>query len=220
LVTGIKKETFTWQTREMLELTCIGERVLEIGSGSGQTSLVLSLNGRKATALDFSSSCLELADLAAKQLNCNLTTIFANACDPLPFKDEEFDVIFQAGLLEHFEKSERINLLKNWGRAGKRMVSIIPNAASLAYRTGKAIMEHERTWQYGKELPQYSLFQDFFAAGFVVTQEYTIGEDHALNFLPPKHYLRKAIENWQRENICEDNCGQGYLLVTVGKKNI
>jgi hypothetical protein len=98
------------------------------------------------------------------------------------------------------------------------MVSIIPNAASLAYRVGKAMMEKANTWEYGLELPQYSLRQEFLEAGMRVTEEYTIGEDHALNFLPKRHYLHDALHRWQKENICEDNCGQGYLLVTVGER--
>ena len=100
----------------------------------------------------------------------------------------------------------------------QKMISIIPNAASLAYRVGKALMEESGTWEYGLELPQYSLYQEFFEAGFYVTREYTIGEAHALNFLPPSHYLHQALTRWQKENPCEDNCGQGYLLVTVGEK--
>jgi hypothetical protein len=100
------------------------------------------------------------------------------------------------------------------------MISIIPNAASLDYRVGKSIMEKNGTWQYGKELLQYSLFNEFALAGFNVTNEYTIGEFHSLEFLPKQHYLRIALERFQKEYICNDNCGQGYLLVTVGKKNV
>ena len=79
-------------------------------------------------------------------------------------------------------------------------------------------MEKNGTWNYGMELPQYSLKSEFTKAGLEVIDEYTIGEKHALNFLPPKHYLRKALEKWLLENETGSNCGQGYLLVTIGKK--
>jgi SAM-dependent methyltransferase len=202
----------------MLKLSSKSDKVLEIGCGSGQTSLFLSLNNRTVTAIDYSKPSLELVKAASQKLKCSVKTIYADATQELPFKDNEFDVVFQAGLLEHFDKDERIRLLKNWGKAGKKMVSIIPNAASLAYRVGKAKMEKDGTWEYGLELPQYSLFQEFYEAGFIITKEYTIGETHALNFLPEKHYLRLALQKWQKENICDDNCGQGYLLVTIGIK--
>jgi ubiquinone/menaquinone biosynthesis C-methylase UbiE len=218
LLQSIRERNLSYQTIEMLKLTHEGDKVLEIGCGTGQTSLYLSLNNRRTTALDFAKPSLQLVDLASQQLNCSVRTVFADASQKLPFVDEEFDIVFQAGLLEHFEKNERVNLLKLWGKVGKKMISIIPNAASIAYRTGKAEMEKNGTWEYGKELPQYSLFQEFFLAGFRVTNEYTIGENHALNFLPKKHYLRPALEKWQKEHMCDDNCGQGYLLVTIGER--
>lgn len=218
LVEGLSRNELSWQTRDMIDHTHSGERVLEIGSGSGATSLHLARNDRICTALDFAQPCLDLAEQAAVRLGCPLKTVFADATQKLPFEDNAFDVVFQAGLLEHFHKDDRIKLLRQWGRVGKRMVSIIPNAGSLAYRMGKARMERKGTWSYGLELPQYSLFGEFADAGFHVTSEYTIGESHALEFLPRYHPLRLMLRWWIDNNPCEDNCGQGYLLVTVGEK--
>jgi ubiquinone/menaquinone biosynthesis C-methylase UbiE len=218
LLQRIRAGKWMWQSTEMVRLTSEGERVLEIGSGSGETSLILACRGRICTALDFARPCLDLLRAAAGALRCDMDIVYADARENLPFADNHFDMAFQAGLLEHFTREERVRLLKNWTRVSRRMVSIIPNAASLAYRVGKAMMEKENTWEYGLELPQYSLQQEFWEAGLKVTEEYTIGEDHALNFLPESHYLRKALQRWQNENICGDNCGQGYLLVTVGER--
>lgn len=218
LVESLRKSELSWQTRDMVLHTNPGETVLEIGSGSGATSLHLAMNGRVCTALDFAKPCLDLAEQAAKILDCQLKTIFADATKELPFADNAFDVVFQAGLLEHFHKEERQLLLRQWGRVGRRMVSIIPNAASIAYRFGKARMERAGVWSYGLELPQYTLTGEFAEAGFEVTNEYTIGELHALEFLPKYHPLRLILKWWINNNISEDNCGQGYLLVTIGEK--
>lgn len=208
----------SFQSREMLKLSREGERILEIGSGSGATSCYLAKNGRVSTALDFSENALLCAKGVAEKMGISIETVFADATSDLPFAENQFDVIFQAGLLEHFEQEMRIKLLKNWGKYGKRMVSIIPNAASIAYRTGKAMMEQNGTWEYGLELPQYSLQSEFEQAGFHVLKEYTIGAEHALEFLPAKFWLRKAMERWLKENPTGDDCGQGYLLVTLGEK--
>jgi len=217
MVESLQKGQLSWQTKDMILHTKPGEKVLEIGSGSGATSLHLAMNGRECTALDFAKPCLELAEQAAGKLNCKLNTVFADATKELPFEDNAFDVVFQAGLLEHFHEEERQVLLREWGRVGRRMVSIIPNAASIAYRFGKARMETAGVWSYGLELPQYTLIGEFSRAGFDVTKEYTIGELHALEFLPKYHPLRLMLK-WWIENNKEDNCGQGYLLVTVGQK--
>ena len=218
---GLKRGELNFQSKEMLKLSCENEKVLEIGCGTGGTSCCLALNGRIVTALDYSKNALLCAEGVAKEMGVSINTVFADAMKELPFAENEFDVAFQAGLLEHFEKEERISLLKNWGRnvrIGGRMVSIIPNAASIAYRTGKAMMEQKGTWRYGLELPQYSLQGEFASAGFCVLKEYTIGAEHALNFLPEKFWLRKAMARWLKENPTGDDCGQGYLLVTVGEK--
>ena len=218
LVDNLAHCHLSWQTKEMLKLSKPGEKILEIGSGSSATSLYLALNGRNCTALDFAQPCLDLAQQAAVRLNCSIKTVFADATRELPFAVNEFDIVFQAGLLEHFQKHGRISLLRLWGQVSRRMVSMIPNAASLSYRVGKSLMEKAGKWEYGLELPQYTLQQEFADAGFRVIEEYTIGEEHSLSFLPSKHYLRIAIKKWIKENPCDDNCGQGYLLVTIGEK--
>ena len=127
-----------------------------------------------------------------------------------------FDYIFHSGLLEHFTKEERTQFLKNWKPYCKTMVSMVPNAASIVYRTGKSIMEKDGTWKYGLEMPLYTQIPEFLDAGYKIEQEYTIGVKDALSFLPQWHPLRDEIEKWNEEFSFEDNCHQGYLLVTIG----
>ena len=218
IVLDLRAGRLSFQSKEMVKLSKEGDKVLEIGCGSGATSVYLRQNGRIVTALDFSKEALACTAGVAKEFDVYVDTVYADATKELPFEENVFDIVFQAGLLEHFDKKTRIELLKNWGKVGKLMVSIIPNASSIAYRTGKAMMENAGSWSYGLELPQYSLGCEFNEAGFEVVNEYTIGPEHALEFLPPKHYLRKALQRWLKENPCEDVCGQGYLLVTIGKK--
>lgn len=221
IVQDLNQNKLSWQSKELIKLSSTGTNILEIGCGSGATSVYLAKELRKVTAIDFSEESITLTNALADRMNIdkkNLKTYLLDAQKELPFVDNQFDIIFQAGLLEHFEKDERIQLLKNWSRCGKTMVSIIPNAASIAYRVGKEIMERNGTWEYGKEIPQYSMADEFNRAGINTTKEYTIGEEHSLEFLPSKHYLRRSLSRWIKENQCSDNCGQGYLLVTIGEK--
>jgi SAM-dependent methyltransferase len=218
VVQAIREKRHSAQTAEMLKLTLPRERILEIGCGSGATSLALACEGRVCTAIDNSTEVVALVTAAAVRLQCPCEVLLADAAQELPFEDNAFDVSFQAGLLEHFHQEERIQLLTLWGRVSRRMVSLIPNAASLAYRLGKARMEKKGTWTYGLEMPQYSLAQDFTAAGFDVAGEYTIGEEHALRFLPRWHPLRLILKKVYASSLLADNAGQGYLLVTVGEK--
>jgi len=206
------------QSLEIMRLTDNGQSVLEIGSGTGESSIHLSLNGRIATALDFSKECLTLTETVASQLQIEVQTCFTDATNALPFAENSFDVVFQAGLLEHFERHERVDLLRNWGIVGKKMISLIPNAACLAYRIGMNRMIRKDVWPYGVELPQFTLQGEFEEAGFRVTDEYSIGRDQGLTFLPIWHPASIALKIANRFAPTDDICSQGYLLVTIGEK--
>ena len=218
VVRSVTSGQLSVQTQEILSITKENDKVLEIGCGSGASSLALAAHNRQATALDYAEECVNLVRAAATSLSVELAVHYHDAMLNLPFPDNEFDVVFHAGLLEHFEFSDRVKLLRNWSRVGQKMISLVPNAASLAYRVGKAKMEKDETWPYGLEIPIYSQHSDFAEAGLRVLQEYTIGASHALEFLPKLSPLRIVLNHWLNHNFCGDNCGQGYLLVTVGEK--
>jgi len=218
VVNRIVKGHVSEHSHEMLKLTKPGERILEIGVGSGQTSLWLAKHGRLVTGIDFSNNAIRLFSEAAEQLNIPVQAVQVDAEKPLPFEENEFDWVFQAGLLEHFHLEERIRLLQQWGKYTRGMISFIPNAASVIYRYGKARQEYLGTWKYGLEMPQYSLAGEFAAAGFSLEAEYTFDLKTPLDFLPRFHYLRRVFRRLQRDGFLADNCGQGYLLATVGKK--
>ena len=206
-------------SRELINITRERERILEIGCGSGASSLWLAKNKRKVTALDYTESSIALAKAVAEKFGDEIEfdAVIADATKPLPFKEKQFDMAFQSGLLEHFSTEEQIELLKNWKKYCERMVSMIPNKASIPYRVGKKIMEENDTWEYGLEIPKHSMAFEFEEAGISVIKEYTIGTEWALKFLPKKHYIRKFFMRIQKEGIDLNDLMQGYLIVTIGK---
>lgn len=212
-------EVSVW-SKELLNITGEKEKVLEIGCGSGISSLWLSKHNRKVTALDYSQSSVELLRNAAEILGDDqICVVRADATQELPFQKKEFDIAFQAGLLEHFSTEEQIGLLRLWKKYCKRMVSMIPNAASVPYQIGKKIQEKKGIWQYGLEIPKSSMRGEFVAAGISVEREYSIGTEWALRFLPPNHYIRESYDRMLAEGYPLDEYMQGYLLVTVGVCN-
>lgn len=220
VVQAIISDKLNCWTREMLKITEWGGgyvRVLEIGCGSGKSTLALAKRGRVCTAIDYSEASIQLLNQAKEQLGLAITAKIVDAREKLPFDDGAFDFAFQAGLLEHFEREERIRLLNLWKPVCHTMVSMIPNANSVPYRLGKAMQEQAGEWPYGKELPQPTMIEEFLAAGYHSLREYTIGVEDALTFLPPDHYMRAAFERWYAEGNGEDLFGQGYLLVTIGE---
>lgn len=211
----ISKDVLNVQTQEMIRITKEGEKILEIGCGSGETSLALAKRNRQVTCIDYSKSSIDLVNKLIKKTGYMIETHCIDALAELPFEDQFFDIVFQAGLLEHFEKEQRTEMLQKWKRVCKRMVSLIPNAHCMAYRVGKQLAEENNTWRWGLEMPQSSLKEEFEKAGYINIQEYSVGERHALNFLPKDHYLRVAICKWLDESKNMEDWGQGYLLVTT-----
>ncbi len=113
-------------------------------------------------------------------------------------------------------------MLSDWRRVARsQVISLVPNAASVAYRAGKRLQERAGTWAYGLEVPIQTLRQEYADAGLRVTREFTIAPRHSLNFLPDRHPLRKALLDWMDSLSPEelDDCQQGYLLVTIGEKD-
>lgn len=200
--------------------TMPGERVLEIGSGTGEISLRLALSGRVASALDVSDDSLEFQRRCAEELGVTLETVLADATERLPFGDDAFDCVWSSGLLEHFAFDERVAMLREWSRVGRRVLSLVPNAASVAYRAGKRGLEEDGRWSYGIERPICSLRADYEAAGIRIEREFTVGAAHALTFLPRRHPLRLALGAWlRRVGPGEaESARQGYLIVTVGTR--
>ena len=217
VIDSIKDGTVQIWAKELCHIISENESCLEIGCGTGISSLWLAKHNRKACALDYTESSIELVNTAAKELGLTINTVVADATKELPFPDNAFDVIFQSGLLEHFSTERQIQLLRGWKRYCRRMVSIIPNAASLPYRVGKQIMEDNKTWEYGLEIPKHSMAKEFLLAGIEVEEEYSIGSEWALRFLPPRHSLRKMFAKLQRQGIDLDCIMQGYLMVTIGR---
>ena len=205
-------------SKELVDITKEGETVLEIGCGSGASSLWLAKNNRIVTALDYTESSIALIKASAEKIGgVEIKAVIADATKPLPFHEKQFDMAFQSGLLEHFDTDVQIELLKNWKKYCKTMVSMIPNKSSIPYRVGKKIMEDEGTWEYGRETPEHSMAFEFEEAGIKVVKEYTIGTDWALRFLPKKHYIRKFFAKLEKDGFDLDDMMQGYLIVTIGE---
>jgi ubiquinone/menaquinone biosynthesis C-methylase UbiE len=205
--------------RAMLRQTAPGDRVLEIGSGTGKISLQLALTGRRVTCLDTSPDSLAFVSRVAAAVGVSVTTQLTDATGGLPFADGAFECVWSSGLLEHFTSAERVVMLKEWARVCRgRMVHLVPNAAALAYRYGKSVQERRGDWPYGLEMPIATLRDDYAAAGIRVTSEFTVAPEHGLNFIHDgasrkafsdalASVPRRALHDWQ----------QGYLLVTVGE---
>lgn len=85
VINGILTEqVFCW-TEELLKISAEGDKMCEVGCGSGQSAAYLQRHGRKVTALDFSKECVELVNVINSHLNLGMNVVCADATKPLPF---------------------------------------------------------------------------------------------------------------------------------------
>lgn len=208
----------------MLENTREENLILELGSGTAELSGVLTKNGRKAFLVDINPKTLKFGKAVFKSANITGQFICANVLNKLPFKDEIFDCVFSSGLLEHFDYTEQLFILREAFRVSrKHIITLVPNANSFIYQLGKWYQEHNKIWQWGKENPMFTMKNLFEEVGLKNIKEYSIDPEHALEFIsciPKSQLIKKIILQWYHSiSITELNkLNQGYLLVTKGEK--
>ena len=71
-----------------------GKKVLGLASGGGQQMPIFAALGADCTVLDYSPRQLDSERLVAQREGYNIRIIRADMTKPLPFDDEEFDLIF------------------------------------------------------------------------------------------------------------------------------
>ncbi len=217
-VDEIRFNDFSEWGRAVVLQTRPGDRVLEIGSGTGKISLQLAQAGRDVTCFDSSADSLAFTNRCAARLGLSVATVCGDATATLPFAPGGFDCVWSSGLLEHFTVDERRAMLREWARVCRGLlISLVPNAASIAYRIGKMTQERDGVWPYGLEMPLPSLRDDYEAAGLTVAREFSVGTAHSLNFLGDRSLKRALGASFRRlSRAALDDWNQGYLLVTIG----
>lgn len=155
---------------------------------------------------------------SVKKLGLDVGAICADITKKLPISDNSFDIVWHAGVIEHFSDAEAQLIINENARIARKMViSMAPNANSVAYRIGKEIAERNGTWGAGEENPKYTQKDLFIKAGLHNINEYSIDMDFALAFLPASELKNALADIYHNLPTC-DNINQGHLLVTTGEK--
>ncbi len=120
-------ENPTIQYRRSIEFNVIsknikkGDKVLDVGCGSGRHTFFLLEKGCNVTGIDISLKMLEVLERKAEERKYSLSLFLAD-CNNLPFKTESFDVVVSIyGPLTHLQNSvncvqEMMRVLKKGGK--------------------------------------------------------------------------------------------------------
>ena len=85
-----------------------GKKVLGLASGGGQQMPIFAALGAQCTILDYSPKQLESEKIVAQREGYDIRIIRGDMTKPLPFWDEEFDIIFHPVSNCYVEKVEPI----------------------------------------------------------------------------------------------------------------
>lgn len=190
-------------------------KIIEVGCELGVTSLLLSDNFHK-TLLDLNPLAIELTRNAHEKLNKKAKFIVADMFS-MPIPEASFDVVFNAGVIEHFNSEERSKALVEYSRILKdngTMFIAFPNHYSLPYRLAYKIMKLFKRWPYPNEYKIYDLMSEITSANLILEKRLVVSKKSLmrwLNFFKPLKYLFQFIDMFYNF--------EGYLTILKIKKN-
>jgi SAM-dependent methyltransferase len=130
---------------------------LEAGSGLGFASLRISTSEGSVTLLDVNSHILYVSQKFFSQRNLlDRAHFVGGTVSHLPFRDDFFHVVWNSGVLEHFNISKRREFIREMVRVlkpGGILVVIVPNKNAFIYNFSRIIRQKIGCWSYGYEEP-------------------------------------------------------------------
>ena len=127
------KITPDYKIKELLPLIQ-GQKILDIGCGSGHFVDTLIKNNYLAVGIDIIPEFIELAQ---KKYQGKFLT--ADACK-LPFKNKEFNTVFIRNVLEHIKDDKKA--LKEALRVGEKIIVIVPHTTPKELKIRGLIFSH------------------------------------------------------------------------------
>jgi SAM-dependent methyltransferase len=206
-----------------------GSRVLEAGCGSGGVTLELAKRGTHATLLDISKTSIQVS--ARRFARADTPGAFVQGdLFALPFRDDSFDCVWNAGVIEHFLLDQQRTALSEMVRVckpGGRIVILVPWRGAALYRLGKRLGERKGEWAPGYEVPLDTLMALWPDRGVSIQFERRYGMLLQLYFLRhllparPKffRYAWRVISEVTNSLFWPLNRLPGFYLTAVAVKN-
>jgi len=202
------------------------KKILEAGSGTGRISLALAKEGANVTLVDFSEPALLQSKQRFENAGLEGEFILSDIFNMKEISDNTFDIVWNAGVIEHFDYDQQIKVFTELKRVLKPnglLITLNPNAKCIPYQLGKWFMESTKQWSYGQEFPIFSLEKICKEVGMDFKKEYSVGFEQSLNFLsqlPHSNNIRNTIELWYNslQEKYKENL-DGYLVVTICKNS-
>lgn len=182
------------------ELDDADKNILEAGCGRAETALKLAKNGRNVFLVDTSMAALENATKHIKSGSLSAFPIRASIFQ-MPFKDDTFDLVFNAGVVDHFKTEGRKTAVSEMMRVttedGKTLIGVSDERSIIHDRAMDYAIKKKR-WRFGFKQSFYTL-RDLFEEeeNDIKVREYSCGYVSQFEFLyhyiPPKLIYQKLF---------------------------
>ena len=97
-------------------------KALDICCGAGTNAIYLAKKGFQVTGMDISPKAIEIAKEKVRKANSKIQFRVQNFLN-LPFKDEEFDFVFDMGCFHHVKVKDRSTFINGVHRVLKKGAS-------------------------------------------------------------------------------------------------
>jgi SAM-dependent methyltransferase len=119
-----------------------GDKVLEVGCGTGSDLLQFAKHGALATGIDLTTKHVELA----RRRVGDLAVVYEADARHLPLEDESFDYVYSHGVLHHSDEPEQIvremfRVLRPGGRINVQVYAL------WSYITLRGVLKYGREWK-------------------------------------------------------------------------
>jgi SAM-dependent methyltransferase len=206
-----------WQVSlaDKLRVSVSSGSILEAGCGFGVTSLLIG-SGAQRTLLDLEPKAIETArklfDWAGQSAEFAVGDLFN-----MRFPDNAFDVVFNAGVLEHFDTAGRCEALREMARVTKPggIVSVaLPNHFSVPYRFAYEYRKARGKWPYPDEEKIFDFSEELVTITDLIplTRE-TICEETCFYFLTKLQRIRFKFRHFFARY-------EGYLTILTLEKSV
>jgi ubiquinone/menaquinone biosynthesis C-methylase UbiE len=191
--------------------------VIEIGCETGINCMILDDTLEK-TFLDLNPEAIQLASDTCSQLNIKGEFVVGDMFN-MNIKNNEFDLIFNSGVVEHFVFEERLAFLNEYSRILKKegkMILAYPNHYSFLYRSAYVIFKKLLfgfKWPWPKEYKFYNMEKEINQAGLILESRKVIARNTFFDGLKNHGFLKSLLSFFDK--IFKF---QGYLVVLVIKK--
>ena len=205
------------------ELLPHGGKVLEAGCGAGWQSLALAQKERfQLTLMDFSSEALGYAERTFTQHQ--LSAEFVDG-DVFSCGEPEYDMVFNAGVLEHYTFDQQVAFLRGMAsRSTKYVLALVPNRMCYWYWLWRMQRSARGGWPFGKEMPMSDMSAAFEAAGLRFLGHWFGGATWSEFFIKDMEGIddrvRDEIMAVHRSSVVPEK-QRAYLVAALGcKENI